>query len=692
MRERLAALVAALLAALLPALLAALLPALPALAQEGPTAESFGTPDSVFEESVRIPVSYVSTYNRDRASGMWMQSLAYGLRRGAVSFDLSGSATNVNDILRAGFGGQSGDLTGTLSLRLMPHWIFGARGRFTSDRSGEAVTGTRQRTDRIYVHTQYSATPLRNVTLSGLLSTEFQQDHSLSFRPVLGGIRVDTLAAPPDTYRVYAQRDSSVLDGRLDGASAQLDWKPVTWMGATLLANGSRSRPVTRSFQTDHAHPPPGSGQVDFRTSERNESPIDNSILSGKLSFTRLRGLQTSLNVKRVEVEEEYYDRLQRDQERSALSQRGASLQVVGHPAPGFEVAATTALSRTLKEFRLRRTSSGLVTSRDADLYGIFARPQSRASLRIQVSRAKNERQTAQNGRILSRFLTATAARRISSRLWLDGMGSASLFSYQYVYPDTAPPFENDRDNARAAFNLGGGYRVSDRCSTTVHFSTERSHTVAVGAAASGNNAVQTNYQLNATLSLRPTRRLVIEQAYLMSAVYQIYDYLEERSILSRSKRIDTTVTDSLLPFLGLGLSHNFLFRDVGPFVREEPGSSRLFTATTETYQQNLAVKLGLKPASGVMAFATQNLANTRDYGLASKTKDVTNRWTLTVGGELRRELPGNANLEATVQRIGAHTERPPGCDGPNPPASCGSYDRREEDYWLVTATLQKEF
>ena len=675
------------------ALLAVLLFPPGAPAQEGEGSEGLGTPDSVFEEQTHNPISWQSNYNRDRATGTWMQTLAYGMSRGRVTFDLTGSATNVDDILRAGVGGQSGNLAATLNLRLRPRWVFGARGRFTSDKFGQTTSGTRQRTDRVHLHTQYSATPLRNVTLSALLSTEFQQDRSLSFRPILSGFHVDSSAAPPDSYRVYAQRDSSVLEGRLDGASAQLDWKPVTWMGATLLANGSRSRPVTRTFQTEHTIPPSGSGQRDFTASEPpHRNPIDNSLLQGRLSLTRLRGLRTVLSLKRLETEEEYYDRLLRGQERSALNQRAASLQAVGHPLPGLELSASGTVSRTLKEFRLRRTSTSLVTSRDADLYGIYARPESRASLRVQLSRARNDRQTAQNGLILSRFVTATAARRVSSRLWLDGMGSASLFSYRYDYPAGAEPLANDRDNARAAFNLGGGYRVSDRCSTTVHFSSDRSHAVAVGAGASSNNLVQTNYQMNATLSLRPTRRLVIEQGYLLSAVYQIYDYLEERNILSRIKRIDTTVTDSLLPFLGLGLTHNFLFRDVGPFVPDTPGGKRLFTVTTETYQQNLAVKLGLRPARGVLAFATQNLTNTRDYQLSANTQSVSNRWTLTLGGELRRELPGNANLEATVQRIGAYTERPSECGGPNPPASCAVYDRREEDYWLVTAALQKEF
>jgi hypothetical protein len=707
--------------ALLAGLLAGALGAPHARAQTGGTAQaaaasadSTATADSAATaaaaaeltlpgEPVSQPFLWVFNYNQDRATGTWTQTLAYGLHSGRVTFDINGNLANVTDILQVGVGGQNGDVNGMLGVRLGPRWNLAAVGRFSSDKFGQPVSGTDQRTDRLQLRTDYAATPFPDLTLSVLLSTEFQQDRSISFRPVgntivtregitpkIGWVKYDHpgQTPPPDAYQVYATRDSSVMNGRLDGANVQLDWKPGRWVNAMLLANGSMSRPVTKTVKTEHLHAPARDGQTDHQTVERYESPIDNSLLQGRVGLPGFRPVQATLNLRRVETQEEYYDRLIRKQERSYLNQRSASLQAVSRPVPGLEVTATGTLSRTLKLFRIRESSNSLVTSRDFDLFGSFVRPETRGSLRLQLGRARNERQEieTQNGSILQRFFTAAAARRVSARLWLDGMASASLFSYRYFYPPGTTPLANDIDNARASFNVGGGYRVSDRCSTTVHFSTDRNHRVSIGAASASNNSVQTNYQMNATFALRPTRRLLIEQVYQLSAVYQIYDYTESRNVLNRTRRIDTTVTDSLLPFLGIGLTHNFLYLDQGPYTPETPGGPRLFNVASESYHQNLAVKLGLRPARGAFAFAQQNLANRREYILATKTETVANRWTLTLGGELRRELPGSASFEASVQHIGEFNERPPDC------GACTNFFENRLDYWLITATFQKAF
>jgi hypothetical protein len=640
-----------------------------------PTTATIGTPDSVFRQTVKIPFQYNSSYDLDRATGTWTQNASYGIRQGHFTADLSGTSTTTDDVLDVGLGGRGGSFMGQLNFLPAKRWVLTMDGRFQASSSGNPLSGTRQHQNRIAFRSQYSVDPLKVLSVRTILSTELQEDHNLSYRPL-----ADTTA--------YSQRDSTTVTGRQDAISAQVNWKPMAGLTAMFQGGGSRVTPETRTVSTDFLRGSAGGGQRDS-IAPPIETPITNNNLTGNFGFTGIRKLTAGLQLKRLENDQEYFDRVLRGQEHSSSSQRSGSLHLESTPRPPLFVSLDGVLSRSLNEYRLRKTSTSLVRTQNVAGLVSYNKPATRGSLRLEVTRARSERQLSQNGISLTRFLTATAARRVTSRFQLDGTGTASLISYQYDYPDTAIPFKDDRDQLRTFFNVGGGYAVSSQCSTTVHFSTGRTHTVAIGAEAAADNVVQTDYQMNATLLLRASRVLTIQQNYLLSAVYQIYDYTESRDFLSRIKRIDTTIADTLLPYVYANVVHNFLFRDVGPYVRPEGGGGRLYNKTAETYQQNLGVTLGLRAPSGLNAFITQNLSNTRDRSLASGSETVTNRWTLTFGGDMIRTLPGETQLQIQARHIGAYTERPPGCDGPNPPASC---DRREEMYWVVNASVQKAF
>jgi hypothetical protein len=257
----------------------------------------------------------------------------------------------------------------------------------------------------------------------------------------------------------------------------------------------------------------------------------------------------------------------------------------------------------------------------------------------------------------------------------MDGVATASLTSFEYE--DSIL----DQDNARAYANVGGGYIVSDRCSTLVHFSVSRGHSVAIDASRSTGNNVQTTYQMDSSLRLGVTPRLSINQIYLLNALYQIYDSpsAESRNVLSRIRRIDTYVSDSLFPFATLQLIHNFLYRDFGSFTQLAGQSGRVYRIASETYVQTISASLNLRPAGGVLLFVTQSLSNTRISSSAGNT--VNNRWNLALGATIDRTIMGNATLNGTVQHIGAYDERRALTDPAN-----------EQDDWIAGVTLAKDF
>jgi len=292
------------------------------------------------------------------------------------------------------------------------------------------------------------------------------------------------------------------------------------------------------------------------------------------------------------------------------------------------------------------------------------------------------------NGETIFRFLSANGSRRLSRRLKVDGVATASLYSSAYQNP------KNDHDLARTFLSAGGAYSVSPQCSLTVHFSTNRSFNRYIDASNSGNNNVTSDYQMLAVMNVRASRDITIAQNYLLSASYRIADdpRQESNDTLVRNRRIDTTAADTLLPFAYLRLTHSFLFQDLGPFRSEAPGQDRRYVVSTERYAQGLEASFALAPLTGVLLSVSQKLGNTRDRQLATGGRTTQNRWNLTAGMEFDRMLPGGAALHGAVQHIGEYTERPPECDGPNPPPSCLGFDPQRSDYWVAGMTLQRNF
>jgi len=170
-------------------------------------------------------------------------------------------------------------------------------------------------------------------------------------------------------------------------------------------------------------------------------------------------------------------------------------------------------------------------------------------------------------------------------------------------------------------------------------------------------------------------------QFYQINANYLFYDYVEARNTLTRIRRIDTTLTDSLFSFALIRLTHNFYFQDLGSYSRLAGENSRTYSVAQQLYQQNVAVTLGLRPVPGIAFSATQSLANKRNYYPSGGQSTDQNRWNLNVSGVIDRQLPGDMALQGSIQHIGEYTERPS-----NLPSA------EVVGYWLAGVTFTKSF
>jgi hypothetical protein len=644
-------------------------------------ADSLGALDTLFAQPGRTPISYITSYDRDVSSGTWTQSLSYNIVRSRVAFSTNGSYSTVDQLNRQGMGAGVGGISGRLDFRATKNWLVSADGRFNKAASRDIANESSQRQNRMKITTEYNLAPWRSLGIRGVLSSEVQEDHSLSSRPLGQGLmRLFTITnANGDSVGVdtfFVLRDSTLTSGREDGLSGQVDWKPRAWFRMLTTASGNRIRPKTTSHLGGFAQ---GSTQFDNRVElVRGSVPNDNTQYQTRLTYTGPRGLSTLLSLKRIRSDQLYYDKTALRQELYSVDQRGGNLHIEQSPLRGMTVTLDGVLNRFFSQYRFRGNRNSLVNSKSIKANVFFnPSPSSRAGLQFDVNHNRNTRQQNGNGTNVTRFLQATGGHRLSRKLALDGVATASITSFEYQNADSVL----DQDNARAYLNVGGSYQVSDRCSTLVHFSASRGHSVAIDPTRSSNNNVQTTYQMDAVLRLGVTPRIRINQNYILNAVYQIYDEVsaESKNTLSRIRRIDTTVSDSLFSFATLQLIHNFLSRDFGAFTKQPGGDRRVYRVTSETFVQTVSATLTVKPAAGVNFAATQSLSNSRIFGVGSQT--VNNRWNLAVGATIDRTILGDASLSGSVQHIGAYDERRAPGDGLN-----------EQDDWIAGVTLAKNF
>ena len=647
-----------------------------ALAQD----EGAAIPDSMFTLRPHQPINYYTSYDRNVSRASWLQTLSYAQTAKRVAFNFSATTIASNGLRGLRSDGLDGDVNGSLTFVAAKQWTWALDGRFGRNSNNDDFSSTDRRQNRLQLRTQYQFNPLHSVTAMALLFAELQQDQSVGERTIP--------VAPTQGYVSHVGRDSSYTNGQRGGASGTLTWKPAPWVEVGGTGVTTRINTTTNTMKQDFFNalfrvaPTARLSPVPFlvpdstsETLENTKSPNGDERLDTHITYTGIRRTTVGLVLRTNSADQQYYALTQRAQENYRFGARAAAFHVETVPFASSQAVIDVGVDRGYRDYRLQRRLNSLTHGANAAGQFNVYRPQSRVAVGFLFTRAKADSQITQNGVVINRAVNASGARRMSRRLWLDGAGSVSLFTRQYI------DAKSDKDDVRGYLNTGGGYLVSDRCSTTVHFSVTRSHAVAIAYGSSGGNNVQTSYQMDAALRLQASRNLWIYQNYQLNANYLIYDYDEKRNTLTRIRRIDTTLIDSLFSFASIRLIHNFFFQDRGAYARFVEGGPREYSVDQEIYAQNLSVGISIGIWPGVSAAATQSLANSRSYFPNPGLNTNRNRWNLNLGVTVDRALPGAIRLNGAVQRIGEYTENP----GPKPPLDV-------VDYWLAGITLTKDF
>lgn len=627
------------------------------------TEENWEIPDTVFAEQPRSPINYYTSYDLNVSRSYWMQSLSYNRSGKRVSFGVDAGMNTLQPVRGLETEGKDGSIMGRLNVRATNQWLWSLDGLFDMSSNEDSRSSTKRRQNKVQLRTQYSATLFRGLSGTALAFTELQQEQGLSRKTI-----------PPDTLA----RDSTYTSGRRDGVSGNLRWAPSSQFNVNATGAGNWNHLSTETRQRKFLPIATGGSNLVQDSLNVSETPTGDERYEMVAQYTGIPKTTVSTFARSRSGTQTMYAFTRRGLDTLSWYDRTANLKIDHLFMAGGQVALEGTVSQAFREYQLQRNFNSLGRTHTARANFFIFRPVSRVMVGFELSRVQSDRQITQNGLVINRATNLSGGRRITERLWLEGAGTMSLYSRRYDNPIS------DRDDLRGYANVGGGYLVSSRCSTAVHFSVTRSHAVAIDAVASGENNVQTSYQMDASLRLQVSRTFQILQNYQINANYFIYDFdfQEGRNSLTRIRRIDTVLTDSLFEFATLRLTHNFLAQDRGSYSRSEEDGQRRYGVSQESYVQNLSITLGVRPWQGILLTATQSLGNTRNYfyvPLAPVTNR--NRWNLNLGASIDRTLPGDLVLQGTIQHIGEYTE----ADEKLP--------RRDDlDYWLAGATLQKSF
>jgi hypothetical protein len=628
--------------------------------------------DSAFEVSFPGPL-YRTVYDRDHSRTNWNQSFSYARSWKRLMFNGSGDVTT-QELQGLGNNTTLGGINGRLDARLTRHWIVSTEGRFNMNSTVDPRTETNNRDSKLRFYSQYSATPVRRMDLFGSVYTEFQREQVGRQQAIL--VPGDSLIIPGEVDTLFAQHDSSVTVARQDAVSGRIAWTIQPWLYLYGTGSAGRRFPTqhNRFRNFVHAVDDTTGGYVKDSTQVFEEKG-DNSSIFSNVTYSGLRRSKFVLGYQTSSVNQSRFDQELRGLEQMAFDRTTGSAHVESGPWMNVFWTVDGSLTQNTTGFARRRSSSSILSGRQLLSSLAYSTSITMASVTFQTTRNHTERQFSQTDLVTDRSLAGLLRRTVSSRLILDGAARVSLRSQQFSDPRT------DQDLLQSGANLGGGFMLTRTCSTSVHFTVNRSHTMSIDSRASGSNNVQTLYQLTATMQYLPSRNFAIRQNYLLSSDYKIYDYAESQNFLNQTRRIDTDFADTLLPFAYIRLTHSFIYRDNGNYTRLAPGADRTYRVAFETYEQTLRVGCGIRIVPGVTVSAIQGLFNQKSHDFARSSNSVRNRFSLDAGIDVNRTFPGGCGIVGALRHIGGYDE-----------ITASQTTANEEDYWIAGATFQKQF
>lgn len=625
-------------------------------------------PDSAFKS---MSTMYTTSYDRDQNRGVWMQSLGYGTSTSRSSFNITGTTTTM-EFFTSPNKSTVGSIDASLNMRTVGSLLAIITGSFDMSSFNNGSSGSDGRDNRINFKLQQQIRRKKNfqATIDAYSEFEQKQDRSRTDSPRL------SIDYPYGVDSTEAGRDSSFTNTTQQGVHGDAQWTVRPGLLLHTTAQAYRTLPSIVSFSRSFVHPNDSTaatgGSYALESIQRSHEPTGNTDFNQTVTYSGLRKTNIAVTGQRRHTGQSYFDKQRATQETLNSDNTLGTLHVDTSILPHLVVNTDASLARVFNRYAVNKNFTQLTHDRKFTSSAIYLDPSTNLGITYSVDRNRTEQQANSNGVNLNRILSLNASRKVSRRLAVDALASASLVSDDYESD------KNDRDVQHTFVSFGFGYMLAPTCSTTVHVSRAGGHTVYLDPSLSSQNAVTTTYQVNATLRYAPNRNFSILQAYLINADYRILDFVEQQNHLARSRRIDTDIADTLFSAAFVHLTHNFVFLDQGTYARFEGDVRRLYQIASNGYQQTLTATAGYKIVPGVVFSAVQSLFNQRSKDLVRNTGTLQNTWRLNAGIDVTHSFGSGLGLRGAVRHIDEYAEH--------------AITQQTRPYWIAGVTVQKPF
>lgn len=281
------------------------------------------------------------------------------------------------------------------------------------------------------------------------------------------------------------------------------------------------------------------------------------------------------------------------------------------------------------------------------------------------VKNTRKEPETSKSNDVEERQVKLVAQRELVKGLRVTATGEAYI--RQEIYDDGSL----DKDELRKTWDGSVNFSRGRRFSAQVSFRRTDTEIINIRAEqATNNNTVQRN-RISAKYSYDFGFPVKVSQQFNISADYTFFTFDESSNTLRRTNEVRTNVETHFGPSSTVRFEHNYRFGDSGTFRQVDGGADLLYTPTSETLRQLLALNAEYVIHGIISLTARQSFDARTTTSLGTGRKRTTERVEFSGGIQFQHEFSRGFSIDGAFRQTQSNLE---------------------DDFWMVEASLNRDF
>ncbi|MBU1951148.1 MAG: hypothetical protein KJ927_20725, partial [Candidatus Eisenbacteria bacterium] len=283
----------------------------------------------------------------------------------------------------------------------------------------------------------------------------------------------------------------------------------------------------------------------------------------------------------------------------------------------------------------------------------------------MNVTTTRNEREGSKSYDTNDNKTKLTWDRPLRSDLQLVAVGEMQL--RQDIYDDGTL----DKDEFRTRIDGTLNYNPNKRFSARLSYQREDKELINIPAAkATGNSTIQRN-RISARYKYLAGKRLTFEQTFSMSADYTFYKFNESGNTLRRTNEVKTVIEPNLSPNTSVKFEHQYRFGDSGGYQYNTLSGIYTYGPSSETLRQYLLLRTEYKIRRSISLVATQSYEARTTTTLSTMRESLYERVQFSGEARFEHKFSEGFTFNGSFQQ---------------------TQSSAEDDYWLVEASLNRDF